>query len=204
MPNDDDGQDHKFRFIPLKELDRSATFGEVATPLWPSGSRSTSRSTDACMLFLRSKPVWRIVYVWPCARRSATFHTVGPRKKAIFASDKALSFTDTSKFRDLYGSQGRPRRIWEAIRESGLTVIQTCWCLWVLCLKFSPCVMPFRSILPVWLSTKNKIRVPWCTFTLETMPSLQLSSGKPNVSSWDRSVLWPSFCFATCRTPGYL
>ena len=33
MPNDDDdGQDHIFRFIPLKEVDRSATFGEVATP----------------------------------------------------------------------------------------------------------------------------------------------------------------------------
>ena len=32
MPNDDDGQDHMFRFIPLKEVDRSATFGEVATP----------------------------------------------------------------------------------------------------------------------------------------------------------------------------
>ena len=33
-PNDDDGQDHMFRFIPLKEVDRSATliFGEVATP----------------------------------------------------------------------------------------------------------------------------------------------------------------------------
>ena len=32
MPNDDDGQDHKFRFIPLKEVDKSLTFGEVATP----------------------------------------------------------------------------------------------------------------------------------------------------------------------------
>ena len=35
MPNDDDdddGQGHMFRFIPLKEVDRSATFGEVATP----------------------------------------------------------------------------------------------------------------------------------------------------------------------------
>ena len=32
MPNDDDGQDHMFRFIPLKEVDKSATFGEVATP----------------------------------------------------------------------------------------------------------------------------------------------------------------------------
>ena len=33
MPNDDDdGQDHVFRFIPLKEVDSSATFGEVATP----------------------------------------------------------------------------------------------------------------------------------------------------------------------------
>ena len=31
MPNDD-VQDHIFRFIPLKEVDRSATFGEVATP----------------------------------------------------------------------------------------------------------------------------------------------------------------------------
>ena len=31
MPNDDDGQDHMFRFIPLKEVDRSAPFGEVAT-----------------------------------------------------------------------------------------------------------------------------------------------------------------------------
>ena len=32
MPNDDDGQDQMFRFIPLKEVDRFATFGEVATP----------------------------------------------------------------------------------------------------------------------------------------------------------------------------
>ena len=33
MPNDDDdGQDHIFRFIPMKEVDRSAIFGEVATP----------------------------------------------------------------------------------------------------------------------------------------------------------------------------
>ena len=32
MPNDDDGQDHMFRVIPMKEVDRSATFGEVATP----------------------------------------------------------------------------------------------------------------------------------------------------------------------------
>ena len=32
MPNDDDGQDHMFRFILLKKVDRSATFGEVATP----------------------------------------------------------------------------------------------------------------------------------------------------------------------------
>ena len=35
MPNDDeDGQDHMFKFIPLKEVDRSATlnFGEIATP----------------------------------------------------------------------------------------------------------------------------------------------------------------------------
>ena len=32
MPNDDDRQDHMFRFIPLKEVDRSATFGEVAIP----------------------------------------------------------------------------------------------------------------------------------------------------------------------------
>ena len=32
MPNDDDGQDHMLRFILLKEVDRSATFGEVATP----------------------------------------------------------------------------------------------------------------------------------------------------------------------------
>ena len=33
MPNDDDdGQDHLFKFIPLKEVDRSATFAEVATP----------------------------------------------------------------------------------------------------------------------------------------------------------------------------
>ena len=30
--NDVDGQDHMFRFIPLKEVDRSATFGEVLTP----------------------------------------------------------------------------------------------------------------------------------------------------------------------------
>ena len=32
MPNDDDGQDHVFRFIPLKEVDSNATFGEVAAP----------------------------------------------------------------------------------------------------------------------------------------------------------------------------
>ena len=32
MPDDGDGQDHMFRFIPLKEMDRSAKFGEVATP----------------------------------------------------------------------------------------------------------------------------------------------------------------------------
>ena len=32
MPNDDDGQDHMFRFIPLKEVDKSAAFGEVVTP----------------------------------------------------------------------------------------------------------------------------------------------------------------------------
>ena len=31
MPNDDDGQDHMFKFIPL-EVDRPATFGEVSTP----------------------------------------------------------------------------------------------------------------------------------------------------------------------------
>ena len=30
--NDDDVQDHMFRFIPLKEVDRSETIGEVATP----------------------------------------------------------------------------------------------------------------------------------------------------------------------------
>ena len=30
--NDDDGQDHMFGFIPLKEVDRSTTFGEVSTP----------------------------------------------------------------------------------------------------------------------------------------------------------------------------
>ena len=29
---DDDGQDHMFRFILLKGVDRSVTFGEVATP----------------------------------------------------------------------------------------------------------------------------------------------------------------------------
>ena len=33
MPNDDDGQDHMLRFIPLKEVDRFAPFGEVATLL---------------------------------------------------------------------------------------------------------------------------------------------------------------------------
>ena len=33
MPNDDDGQDHMFRFILLKEVDRSATFGEVQVQL---------------------------------------------------------------------------------------------------------------------------------------------------------------------------
>ena len=27
MPNDDDEQDHMFRFIPFKEVNRSATFG---------------------------------------------------------------------------------------------------------------------------------------------------------------------------------
>ena len=32
MPNDDNGQEYMFRFIPLKEVDRFATFGEVATP----------------------------------------------------------------------------------------------------------------------------------------------------------------------------
>ena len=32
MPNDDDEHDHMFRFVPLKEVNRSATFGEVATP----------------------------------------------------------------------------------------------------------------------------------------------------------------------------
>ena len=32
MPNDDDGQDHIFRFIPLKEVDKYATFGEVVPP----------------------------------------------------------------------------------------------------------------------------------------------------------------------------
>ena len=50
MPNDDDdGQDHMFRFIPLKEVDSSATFGEVAKccTIWPTGSRLTlDRSVD--------------------------------------------------------------------------------------------------------------------------------------------------------------
>ena len=32
VPHDDDGQDHMFGFIPLKEVERFATFGEVATP----------------------------------------------------------------------------------------------------------------------------------------------------------------------------
>ena len=30
--SNDDGQDHIFRFFPLKEVDRSATLGEVAIP----------------------------------------------------------------------------------------------------------------------------------------------------------------------------
>ena len=30
--DDDDVQDHMFRFIPLKEVDRSKTIGEVETP----------------------------------------------------------------------------------------------------------------------------------------------------------------------------
>ena len=57
MPNDDDGQDHMFRFIPLKGVDRSATFAEVATPQVLHDmtiDQVVTRSTEACMLFLRS------------------------------------------------------------------------------------------------------------------------------------------------------
>ena len=53
MPNDDHGQDHMFRFITLKEVDKSATFGEVATPKVLHDLTITSGSglTEACMLF---------------------------------------------------------------------------------------------------------------------------------------------------------
>ena len=53
MPNDDDGQDHLFRFIPLKEVNSSATFGEVATPK-VLHDMTISRSTEASMLTTRN------------------------------------------------------------------------------------------------------------------------------------------------------
>ena len=52
MPNDNDRQDHMFRFFPSKEADRSATFGEVETPKVLHGMTTASGSTtEACMLF---------------------------------------------------------------------------------------------------------------------------------------------------------
>ena len=45
MPNDDDGQDCMFRFIPLKEVNRPATFGEVGTP---SFFQSTLKNLALC------------------------------------------------------------------------------------------------------------------------------------------------------------
>ena len=48
MPNDDDGQDHMFRFIPLKDVDRSAAFGEVATLY---DHQVVDRQIEACSSF---------------------------------------------------------------------------------------------------------------------------------------------------------
>ena len=58
MPNDDDGQDHVFRFIPLKEVDSSATFGEVATPkvLYDYGHQVVDRQKHACSFCAVSEP----------------------------------------------------------------------------------------------------------------------------------------------------
>ena len=47
MPNDDHGQDHMFRFIPLKEVDKSATFGEVAR----CDHQVVDRQKHACSFF---------------------------------------------------------------------------------------------------------------------------------------------------------
>ena len=58
MPNDDDGQDHVFRFIPLKEVDSSATFGVFATPkvLFDCGHQVVDRQKHACSFCAVSKP----------------------------------------------------------------------------------------------------------------------------------------------------
>ena len=57
MPNDD-RQDHVFRFIPLKEVDSSATFGEVATPkvLHDYGHQVVDRQKHACFFCAVSEP----------------------------------------------------------------------------------------------------------------------------------------------------
>ena len=62
MPNDDDGQDHMSGFIPLKEVDRSAPFGEVASYATQSVARYdhqilvVDRQKRACSFCAVSEP----------------------------------------------------------------------------------------------------------------------------------------------------
>ena len=55
MPNEDDGQDHIFRSIPLEEVDRSATFGEDAIPKVLQDMAKIDRSVHALFAQLASR-----------------------------------------------------------------------------------------------------------------------------------------------------
>ena len=60
MPNDG-GQDHMFRFIPLKKVDRPAKFGKVATPkvLDDMNSKAVARGAAGAA---RAAPLFQLFF----------------------------------------------------------------------------------------------------------------------------------------------
>ena len=79
MPNDDDGQDHMVRFIPLKEVDRSATFERLQTLLvfeleggtWNADKyRFQHSNLEKCELSESLPKCFKIVLVFPISARS--------------------------------------------------------------------------------------------------------------------------------------
>ena len=74
--DDDDGQDHMFRFIPLRKVrvDRSATFGEVATPkVLHDMHQVVDRQKRACS-FTQLVKRHRDFHSWPVLTSNLTWY----------------------------------------------------------------------------------------------------------------------------------